>query len=50
VERYGDANKRRISDEVMADMLFEAMAQAVVEFKDGKTVAEPPGRVNYRAN
>jgi hypothetical protein len=31
------------SVEVTADTLFEAVAQAVVEFKDDKTVAEPPG-------
>lgn len=31
------------SIEVTADTLFEAVAQAVVEFKDDKTVAEPPG-------
>jgi hypothetical protein len=31
------------SVEVTADTLFEAVAQAVVEFKDDKTVSQPPG-------
>ena len=30
------------SVEVTADTLFEAVAQAVVEFRDDKTVTEPP--------
>jgi hypothetical protein len=31
------------SVEVTADTLFEAVALAVAEFRDDKTVAEPPG-------
>jgi hypothetical protein len=42
--RFSYTNEQGVhSVEVTADTLFEAVALAVAEFRDDKTVAEPPG-------